>query len=157
MRWNTGSRKASVLPLPVLAMAMRSSPAHATGHARCWISLGASKPAAASAARVSAANGASENARHAGGAGAGASAPAAAAAPGASRRCFLEGEDARASRSRLDFFSFFSFFDFFDFFDFFSEESPIAVDGRARGAPSAGGCDEEGSRRIERRHDAKTR
>jgi hypothetical protein len=40
-----GSRKPHVLPLPVLAMATRSRPAMATGHACAWIAVGALKPA----------------------------------------------------------------------------------------------------------------
>lgn len=40
-----GSRKPQVLPDPVLAMATRSRPAIATGHACAWMGVGAEKPA----------------------------------------------------------------------------------------------------------------
>mmetsp|Transcript_56010 Transcript_56010/g.157883 ORF Transcript_56010/g.157883 Transcript_56010/m.157883 type:complete len:238 (+) Transcript_56010:2432-3145(+) len=44
-----GSRKASVFPEPVFATPIRSRPDVSTGHAYCWIAVGAGKPVATKA------------------------------------------------------------------------------------------------------------
>ena len=116
MRWRIGRRNASVFPLPVFATAMASLPAHATGHACCWIMDGAVNPFAVSkawtawekgaASKVSkvtpGATSAAEPSRFSSAA---ADCAAALAAFLAALRAALSG-----SSSRSRFFSFFSFF-----------------------------------------------
>src|SRR5262249_28285219 len=46
-RSRMGSRKAAVLPLPVIAQARMSRPARAAGMAACWIGVASEKPRAA--------------------------------------------------------------------------------------------------------------
>ncbi len=66
--WTTaGSRKDSVLPLPVWARPMRSRPCSAIGHPCAWMGVGAVKPALRTSAstysaRLAAATAVRENA-----------------------------------------------------------------------------------------------
>ena len=58
---NAGTRKPSVLPLPVFATPMTSDPASAGGQAWPWIAEGVAKPAELSDARSRSGSGASSN------------------------------------------------------------------------------------------------
>jgi hypothetical protein len=49
MRWSTGTPKARVLPVPVLAWPMMSAPPSATGMVEAWMGNGSLIPSASSA------------------------------------------------------------------------------------------------------------